>query len=180
MSIANRLAAWALILLLPLVGCSYFSSDTGQVDSKLASLSDVPLPRGYDIDHNSTIIFGEGDRWSGKLVYGINSSADDMFAFLRREMPSRGWTELSVLRAATSVLTFRRADRVATIQVSSGRVYGSTVEMVVAPATQPGAEGGAGMPSSGTPADAPANRRPDGLPPASQTPDRGVTVQPVR
>ena len=179
MSLTRRFVA-LLLVLLPLVGCSLSGEDSGKVDSKLAALSDVPLPRGYDVDRNATIIFGEGDRWSGKLVYSIGSSPDDMFTGRRRERPKRVGTEISVLRAATSVMTFRRADRVATIQISANTIYGSHVEMVVAPASQPNAEGGGGLSPSGTPADAPANRRPDGLPPPGQTPDRGVTVQPVR
>ena len=162
-----------------LAGCS--SSSNSEADTRLAALTDLPLPRGYDLSRGKTVIFGEGDTWNGKVVYTINSAAEDMVTFYRRDMPALGWQEISVFRANTSVLNFQRGSRVATVQVSARTLYGSNVEVVVTQATTGQA---APMRSSpGTAPNAPANQPPAGQstygqPPASQPPgNRGVSTQ---
>ncbi len=150
------------------------SSGKEEADLRLSALTDLPLPRGYDLKRGDTVVFGEGDTWNGKIVYTINSAAEDMVTFYRRDMPALGWQELSVFRASTSVLNFQRGNRVATVQVSPRTLYGSHVEVVVTQATS-------GMPAGrsapGVPAGAPASQAPANMP---ATGDRGVTTQPVR
>ena len=102
-----------------------------EADQRLAALTDLPLPRGYDLSRSNTVIFGEGDTWNGKVVYTINSAAEDMVTFYRRDMPALGWQEISVFRGPTSVLNFQRSNRVATVQVSPRTLYGSRIEVVV-------------------------------------------------
>jgi hypothetical protein len=170
MGMTNRFAVGMLAALLLLGGCGVFNNGDGdsEAGNKLAQVTDLPLPRGYSIDNGNTIIFGEGERLSGRLVYSINSSADDMFEFFRREMPKQGWAEISVFRAAKSVMTYSRGNRVATIQVGPRTLYGSTVEMVIAPMTGNGASTNTGT------------LRPDdmqAMPPAG---NRDVTAQPLK
>jgi hypothetical protein len=174
-----------LLSLAAVMGVAACSSNKEEADLRLAALTDLPLPRGYDLSRGNTVVFGEGDTWNGKIVYSINSAAEDMVTFYRRDMPALGWQEISVFRASTSVLNFQRGNRVATVQVSPRTLYGSNVEVVVTQATS-------GMPatgrsSQGTPANAPASQPPYGQAPAGQAPanmppngDRGVTTQPVR
>ena len=100
-------------------------------------IAGVALPDGYSLDSNRTIILGEGDRWIGRLSYSIGSSADQMFDFIRREMGNYGWTEVAVVRAEASQLTFRSSggDRVASVLITRSTLYGSKVDMTVAPST---------------------------------------------
>jgi len=176
MSIVLRLLAPVLLVALALGGCASSGDEATQAQHKLASLSDVPLPRGYSLDSKETIVFGEGDRWTGKVVYDINSSGDDMFEYLRREMPNFGWSEVSVFRANVPVMTYQRQGRVATVQIHRGRLYGSTVEIVVAPMTQGGRTGALpGSSGGGLRADEQATPPP---PPAA--PPRAVSVQPLK
>lgn len=173
MWMANRLTVALVAALLLLGGCSWFGhgdGDSGDATrNKLAQVTDVPLPSGYDVDNGNTIIFGEGERLSGRLVYSINSSPDDMFEFFRREMPKLGWAEISVFRAAKSVMTYSRGNRVATIQVSARTLYGAHIEMVIAPTTG----GGGAPPTSGT-------LRPDDMQPMAPANNRDVTAQPLK
>lgn len=170
MSIAKHLLWPVLALGLVLSACS----NSDDAPNKLASLTDTPLPRGYDLDAKETIVFGEADRWTGRVYYTINSNADDMLEYLRREMPSFGWTELALLRANVSVMTFTRSSRVATIQIRRGKIYGSSVEMVVAPMTVGGGQSSSAAPSSG-------GLRADELPPPPpKGPNRAVSVEPVK
>jgi hypothetical protein len=114
------------------------SSDAGKPGSgPPTQIAGVALPDGYSLDSNRTIILGEGDRWIGRLSYSVNSSADAMFDFIRREMANYGWTEVAVVRAEASQLTYlsQGGDRVASILISRSTLYGSRVDMTVAPST---------------------------------------------
>ncbi len=99
-------------------------------------ISGIALPDGYNLDSNRTIILGEGERWIGRLSYSINSSADDMFDFIRREMINHGWTEVAVVRSEISQLTYLsgQGDRVASILINKQSLYGSKIDMTVSPA----------------------------------------------
>lgn len=138
--------AFALaVALASLAGCSSVwnssasqSSDGGKAGSgPPTQIAGVALPEGYSLDSNRTIVLGEGDRWIGRLSYSVNSSSDAMFDFVRREMANYGWTEVAVVRAETSQLTFLSSggDRVASVLITRSTLYGSKVDMTVAPST---------------------------------------------
>lgn len=98
--------------------------------------SGIALPQGYDVIESETLITGEGERWTGRLVYEVYTSSDEMFEFVRRQMPQLGWTEVSVVRAKNSVLTYSSAGtgRFATIEIIPDMIlWGSTVRVNMAP-----------------------------------------------
>ncbi|MBX3456439.1 hypothetical protein [Ferrovibrio sp.] len=142
----NRPASLVAVLalsVLALAGCQSAQLGGGNTkapDSSSRSappqISGIALPEGYSLDTNRTIILGEGERWIGRLSYSINSSANDMFDFIRREMLNHGWVEVSVVRSEISHLTYMSAqgDRVASILVNAASLYGSRVELTVSPA----------------------------------------------
>ena len=138
-------------------GCA---SDSGGGPPAVPQITGIALPQGYSIDSGKTILLGEGERWTGRLNFTINSSAGDMFDFYRRQMPGFGWSEIAVVRAETSVLTFSHSgsNRVATVQITARTLWGSIVEMVVSPA------GG----------------RSDQAPASPASPSRRVTAEPIR
>jgi hypothetical protein len=124
---------WALAAVFMLTAC-----ETGPgAGAKRAQLqfSGIALPQGYDLNEKETLVLGEGERWTGRLVYSIDSSAEDMFDFMRRQMPAMGWTEISIVRAKTNVLTYSSAGtgRFATVEISPDWLWGSTVRMIIAP-----------------------------------------------
>jgi len=133
------------VALTGLAGCSsVWNSSANQTSdqNKAGSgpptqIAGVALPEGYSLDANRTIVLGEGDRWIGRLSYSVNSSSDAMFDFVRREMANYGWTEVAVVRAETSQLTFLSSagDRVASVLITRSTLYGSKVDMTVAPST---------------------------------------------
>jgi hypothetical protein len=51
-------------------------------------------------------------------------------------MPRFGWFPVTTVRAETSVLTYARADRIATIQVQGRTITGSIVSMTISPKGQ--------------------------------------------
>jgi hypothetical protein len=101
-------------------------------------VSGTALPPGYKIDDSRTLILGADERWTGRLSYTTSTSSDDVFDFLRHEMPNFGWAETGAMRSDTSMLTFASdsTGRVAMISIQHGGSFlgGSTrVEMVVSP-----------------------------------------------
>lgn len=113
------------------------------------------LPTGYKIDTDRTMVFGTDERWTGRLFYSTKTNADEVFAFLHREMPNFGWAEMSSMRSDNSVMVFasENTGRMATITIRRGSVVGGTqVDMVVSP--RENAKGAA----------APASPRPQGQP----------------
>ena len=170
----TRVRTLLVLGLLGLGACSNYGMGGGDASSQstpAGQISGIALPDGYSVDSSRTLILGEGDRWTGRLAYTINSKATDMFDFYRREMPGMGWTELSLVRGETSVINFSSAStsRVATVQISPRTLFGSRVDVVMAP------QAGGGM----APA-APMAPRSDALPQAPPAaPRSAVRAQPL-
>lgn len=94
---------------------------------------DMPMPLKGEINVNKTLIFGAGEAWFGRLVINAPHSAGDMFNFYRQGMPGYGWQEIASVRAAVSVLTYSRQERVATLQIAGGSLRGAEVSISVSP-----------------------------------------------
>jgi hypothetical protein len=100
----------------------------------------IALPAGYHIDSNRSLILGDGEGWTGRLSYSASGAADDVFEFLRREMPQFGWTETYAVRAEVDLLGFaaESTGRVANIRIERGSMLDNThVDLIVSPATAP-------------------------------------------
>jgi len=118
-------------------------STTGAAPPADAPRAEIPvtgtaLPAGYRIDTVHSLILGEGEAWTGRLVYSAAGSADDVFEFLRREMPKFGWTEIYAVRSEVNLLGFASepSGRIANVRIERGSVLDSTrVDMIVSPAT---------------------------------------------
>lgn len=126
-------------------------ASSGQGRSALDQVADVPVPADSSVDLDRSIILGDLDSWSGRLAISSSHSANEMFDFYRQQMPRFGWTELSVVRAANSVLTFMRENRVATVQIVGGRLYGARIELIVAPRGVQSTPGAAPPAAAGAP-----------------------------
>lgn len=131
-------AAGAGALLLLAAACTTLDpggNADGSADAGIPVVSDVALPQGYSLDRSRSLVLGEGESWTGRLVYTINSKPEDMVTFFRQQMPGFGWEEVSVVRAETSVLTFvsARTGRVATVRIEARTFWGARIDMVVAP-----------------------------------------------
>lgn len=103
----------------------------------------IALPPGYKVDATRTFVLGTDENWTGRLSYSTPTTADDVYDFLHREMPSFGWTETTAMRSDVSLLNFVSTNgaRVATVHIerSAGISSGSArVDMVVAPVATKG------------------------------------------
>ena len=107
--------------------------DAPPIEAAFIRFPDMPLPVGVDFDMDRTLVFGAGDSWFGRLVITSSHSTNDMFDFYKQKLPEFGWQEITSIRAAISVLTFARQDRIVTIQVQSATLLGSGVSITVSP-----------------------------------------------
>jgi hypothetical protein len=136
-----RAAALALALL---AGCT--AAPNGSGDKPAAAPADAPpvvevppgtaLPAGYHIDSARSLILGDGESWTGRLAYSATGSADEVFEFLRREMPKFGWVETYAVRSEVDLLGFGSppTGRVAIFRIERGSMLDNTrVEMIVSP-----------------------------------------------
>ena len=115
------------------------SSSSGETTgTPLGPVAGVPLPAGYELDQSRSLVLGEGDRWAGRFSYTLNSPAASMVDYYRRQMPTLGWQEISVVRSETSVLVYVSpgTQRAATVHIQPRTLIGSRVDVIVSPATQ--------------------------------------------
>ena len=139
----GRALGLGLAALLAACAAPHGGADTANAAATDSRLVEIPvagtaLPAGYHVDSVRSLILGEGDSWTGRLVYSATGAADDVFEFLRREMPKFGWTETYAVRSEVNLLGFTSepTGRVATIRIDRGSMLDSThVDMIVSPAS---------------------------------------------
>jgi len=151
----------ALIIPMALAACTGFDTPTmtSSGDSKgdpgapaqasFTRFPDLPMPVSADLQMDQTLIFGTNDTWIGRLVIHSSHSANDMFDFYKREMIGFDWREITSVRSKTSVMTYTRGQRVATIQIEGRTLRGAAITITVSPR---GAEEFPPSPTSATPA----------------------------
>ena len=125
------------------------SAGVTETQTAFTRFPDMPLPTKGDFDMERTMVFGSGDSWFGRLTINTSYSANEIFDFYQKHLPSYGWKEVTSLRSATSVLTYTRQERVATIQIQGHTIRGSEVTVTVSPRgmPQPSPAAGATVPA---------------------------------
>ncbi len=109
-------------------------SETGvMAEPSFAQFNDVPVPAGAEMDLERSLVLGEKDAWIGRLVMALRMNAGKAYDFYFGEMPRFGWSAITTVRAETSVLTYARGQRVATIQIKSRTLIGSIVSLTISP-----------------------------------------------
>ncbi|CAA7624409.1 hypothetical protein [Magnetospirillum sp. UT-4] len=171
-----RRAAFVALVLLPLAGCGTStalppvqSGDPGQAPD-FTLLTDIPIPSGATMDNDRSLVLGDRDRWTGRVVMKLWKSAPEATAFYQSQMPNFGWEPVMAVTSGISVMSYTRGDRAATVQVESGSMWGAKVSVTVAPRhTGPGSmPAAAPMPApTNIPVAAPVERvRSEPLPPS--------------
>ena len=125
--------------------------------SQAQQFTDIPIPAGARMDLDRTLILGPRDSWIGRLVFTSGAGPNDLFEFYNRELPRFGWAGITAVRAGTSVLSFQRGERVATVQITRTTLGGSEVLVTISPRGSMDGSAGSTMPSSPL---APVNRAP--------------------
>ena len=98
----------------------------------------IPIPDNSKYITDQTIIFGEGERFTGVLYLVHDMSSDEVVEFYRVGMRDDGWSEIAIVRSGFVLMNFDKEDRFATIKVNRNRnlVYdNSSSEVTVGPKT---------------------------------------------
>ena len=98
-----------------------------------SQFQDIPIPPGARMNMNRTLILGTLESWIGRLVLETNLKSAHVFDFFKQRTPEFGWQEVTAVRAATSVLTYTRSNRVLTILITSRTLLGSEAVLTVSP-----------------------------------------------
>ena len=158
----------ALAAFLGLAACSHSMNPSSNAEPGTApapsfsQFSDIPIPDGARMDADKTLLLGQGENWVGRLVFFVfHANAPDMFDFYKAQMPGYKWQELSSVRADVSVMTWQRADRIATVQIEE-TTFGCDVTITMGPV------------NGRTPVGS------DQPPPAAGSPVPAVTQQPLK
>ena len=111
------------------------SADGEQPQQGFVVFTDIPMPADASVELDQTIVLGTGEDWMGRVTIKAKTGLTSVFDFYREQMPQFGWQELTVLRSATSVLTYTRGERIATIQIETkaGPFSGSRIIFSVSP-----------------------------------------------
>ena len=138
-----KITAFSLFFLLALGACSGLvstlvspeasTSDENPTRASFARFPDLPMPVKVELNMARTLVFGTNDSWIGRLVISASHSSNDMFDFYKQEMSGFDWQEITSVRSDTSVMTYIRDERVATIQISRAPLSGAKVTITVSP-----------------------------------------------
>ena len=107
------------------------SEGAESIPAAFAQFPDLPFPEKTEMDLTSSVLFGSGEMWTGKLVFAAPYNISSMFDFYMSEMPKFGWQEIAVVRSKISSMAYVRKDRAAIIQLEGSG--SSTVTLVVTP-----------------------------------------------
>ncbi|MDI1274872.1 hypothetical protein [Polaromonas sp.] len=120
------------------MGSTPVGSDSTVTEATAKQLAgDVPLPQGAVIKQQDTLVMGSGNTWMGRLSLTVPGEAQPAFAWFRDNLPAAGWTLTSSSFSKLSLLTFTKAERVATVQMQGSNFGGNEVLITVAPAVRP-------------------------------------------
>ncbi|HAT35323.1 MAG TPA: hypothetical protein DCS82_06375 [Rhodospirillaceae bacterium] len=151
---ANPLSAALVAATILIAGCSAdpvvptAPGTTGNASlSNFQPTTDIPIPSGARFDARQSLVLSGKDYWTGRLVLDANPDISQIFAFYQQEMPPLGWEPVASVLSTTSVLTFIRQNRTATVQIVPQRWGGSKIAVTVA-TRQPGQPGGV-VPAAG-------------------------------
>ncbi len=132
------------------------SSSDGKsgIEKSFSLLTDIPIPPESSLNVERSLILGDLDRWTGRIVLNVGQSATPTFALYQTQMPNFGWAPIMSVQAEISVLSFTRGERAATVQIEGRTLGGSIATITVAPrhsGAAPGAGSGANAPVQVTP-----------------------------
>jgi hypothetical protein len=120
------------------MGSTPLSNDSAATETTSKQLAgDVPLPPGAVIKQQDSLVMGSGNTWMGRLSLTVSGEPQSVFAYFRDSLPGAGWTLTSSSFSKLSLLTFTKAERVATVQMQGANFGSNEVLITVAPAVKP-------------------------------------------
>ena len=127
-----------LAILCFLCGCATESDILNGVDgqpipSAFANFPDIPFPEKSYLELGDTKAFGTGENWMGSLAFSAPYNASRIFDFYVSEMPKNRWTEVAIVRARISQMTYFRNNRAVQILIESLNDNNSRITITAVP-----------------------------------------------
>jgi hypothetical protein len=132
------LATVTAIAIAFVAGCSGRGTlPPAQSDTQVANVqlvTDIPIPPSATLDSEHSLILSDHDHWSGRLVMRFWQSTNELVTFYQTQMPAFGWELVMSATSESTVLSYMRGDRAATVQIEKS-MFGlnSMVSVTVAP-----------------------------------------------
>ena len=68
----------------------------------------IPLPENSKYLTDKTVIFGEGNKFTGILYLQHENPADETVSFYRKNMISNGWSEIGIVRSRFILINYEK------------------------------------------------------------------------
>ena len=91
------------------------ADNTGASEDSFALFNDNPIPAGAAMDLEKSLVLGERDSWIERLVINVRDSNRKTYDFFFSEMPRFNCVPITTVSAETSILSYTRGERVASI-----------------------------------------------------------------
>ncbi len=115
----------SLLLLFLVSGCSIFVDEYQTNQKRVIEflLSDLPIPEDSTIKRDSTVLLGNGDNVSGRIMLDTSSSPAENLIFYTEEALASGWDLMSSKVGEEITLIYFKNGRYATLEMRPKRSF---------------------------------------------------------
>ena len=119
----------SLFLLFSVSSCSIFVDEYQTNQKKVIEflLSDLPIPEDSSIMRDSTVLLGNGDNVSGRIMLDTSSSPSENLIFYSEEALASGWELMSSKVGEEITLIYFKNGRYATLEMRPKRSFGGFI-----------------------------------------------------
>ena len=119
----------SLFLLFSVSSCSIFVDEYQTNQKKVIEflLSDLPIPEDSSIMRDSTVLLGNGDNVSGRIMLYTSSSPAENLIFYSEEALASGWELMSSKVGEEITLIYFKNGRYATLEMRPKRSFGGFI-----------------------------------------------------
>ena len=119
----------SLSLLFLVSSCSIFVDEYQTNQKKVIEflLSDLPIPEDSSIMRDSTVLLGNGDNVSGRIMLDTSSSPAENLIFYSEEALASGWELMSSKVGEEITLIYFKNGRYATLEMRPKRSFGGFI-----------------------------------------------------
>ena len=119
----------SLFLLILVSSCSIFVDEYQTNQKKVIEflLSDLPIPEDSSIMRDSTVLLGNGDNVSGRIMLDTSSSPAENLIFYSEEALASGWELMSSKVGEEITLIYFKNGRYATLEMRPKRSFGGFI-----------------------------------------------------
>ena len=119
----------SIIFLFTASSCSIFVDEYQTNQKKVIEflLSDLPIPEDSSIKRDSTVLLGNGDNVSGRIMLDTSSSPAENLIFYSEEALASGWELMSSKVGEEITLIYFKNGRYATLEMQPKRSLGGFI-----------------------------------------------------